>query len=278
MFDPSSDRTAFFGSRPATAWVAALAVVTLFAGRQAPAAEAVDYSDEVWSLSVPVSGPYGWNLDCEFLPGGVQDSVVAEATLHDDGWMPSGTSVYGRRSNSGQLVQIAGEQVSQQPREEQTIGTHTFSAGGSVGGSGRLAYFAVALWGGGARSCTITIDGRTPQPMRRHPGSHALYAGPEAFSGGAFAQDGATHISAGRIFARELSGGPLLGYLISARDAPAQSSIITDDPYYLAPVRLGSGSFARPAPRHVAVEVGFATEFEGRAHCQLYLINLPPEP
>jgi hypothetical protein len=178
------------------------------------AAAGPDYARQVVYAYGPVGSSYSYEFSCTANDPSIK-GPLALATGGDYPFgMTGGITYFGRRSNTGRLVQVGDYQLTFEPRQatdtDEGSSFYAWGSGGGGGGSG-IAYVAVAFWGSTA-TCTATIGGAS-RPVEYLGGSHAFFVGPEAFTGGVFAQDGGWHASAARIYRTELKGGPAFASL-----------------------------------------------------------------
>jgi hypothetical protein len=240
----------------------------------------VEHASRVAHVSVPVDGGFLYELGCEFAPGGVREHMSVVAVEEPDGSMGSSVSVDERESRQGRLIQVGPERFVEQERVEERSERHSFTRWGVRSLSGpAVAHFAVAVWDGDVSSCYAIVDD-VYSPMNMYAGSYGFYAGPEAFAGGVFYQDGETQASVARTFNRALTGGPLFSmYIVSDNDPPRTGDgwITSDDVSGLGSVRYCAAcSFARPHPTIMTAGTLFSAELSGEAHNQLWVINPPP--
>lgn len=250
-----------------------------------PAASATDssplFAAQVGYFSVRLTGPADYYYECyakDPTRGG--QIALAHGTEYELGIMRGGiTSFDQRTSQRGHVVMLGDQKLEYEPREESGYNgwTNFRVAGGASGEPGAIMHVAWAVWAGEV-DCEAWVND-IPVDIRYFDGSHALYAGPEAFSGGLFYQDGSRKLAAARVFSRSVSGGALFAYVTRGKTGAAM--FMSDDPEPLNPVwechTVGNTcSYARPHPSMFVVSLNASFEDDPRGFAgELWEIDVP---
>jgi len=242
------------------------------------AAGGPEYARQVAYAHGPVSTSYSWTLSCAADdPSFTGPRAIAEGSDHPFG-MTGGITYFGRRSHTGRFVQVGDQQIVLQPRvAEDTDLSSGFIASGSGGGGGGpgTAYVAVAFWGSTA-TCTAILAG-VARPVEYLDGSHAFFVGPEAFTGGVFAQDGGWHASAARVYRTELKGGPAFATLSIGQFGLGAMNIDGSSTVNECREPLGDACSAKhSAASGLTAAVFGAVETNGGRQGEMIVITLPP--
>lgn len=272
-----------------TYWIVLLATVVALApglpARAAPVAPV--QADQVGYAFVPAGFGSSFRWDCVG-PGRLSDWMFAQGPEFDNGWLPSFVFIHPRSSTTGHTFQVGDQRWVSEERIEvppPSRNSHVTVVGSSssFGGGVRGNHFAWAFWGDHL-TCTLKVDS-FQMPTQDLDGFHAIYVGPEAFTGGFFSQNGAHQTSVGRTFARDTSGGPIFGALQlwgADSDPKATGFLATDDPNPLAPVELCNHQyyyaayceFGRPRVSHAVVGIAASDNTDGTSQ-ELWMIDIP---
>jgi len=237
-----------------------------------------EYARQVVYAYGPVGSSFTWELSCHANDPSLRGPVaIADGSNHPFG-MTGGIFYFGRRSNTGRLVQVGDHQITFEPR--QTLDTNEgsgFTATGNGGGGGGAgtAYVAVAFWGSTA-TCTAILAG-VARPVEYLDGSHAFFVGPEAFTGGVFAQDAGWHASAARVYRTQLKGGPAFATLSIGQFGLGAMNIDGSSTVNECREPLGDACSAKhSAASGLTAAVFGAVETNGGRQGEMIVITLPP--
>lgn len=271
-------------SSPCRTWRSLIALLGLLMASVLPAsaAPAPTYARQVGYFTAPVSATLHWDLDCDATDQSVRGpTAIADGVAYGDGSMTGLVFYFPRWSDSGTFIQAGDQQVVLQPRKTGAPNeSSSFSAGGTETGGGPgqgVLYVAWALWGSTA-NCTGMIDD-VPQQIHYLDGSHAFLVGPESFTAGAFAQNGASHASAGRAFRTQLKGGPAFAHL--KMGSQGEGSLLYDDDFLdVRECRQPYGSACDleiPRASTLTASILAAAEFGGGSQGEMIVVTLPPD-